>query len=141
MGVQIHSLEQRRKVVGRSRPLSELIAEYKKNKKIRKMEKLRATNQPGLPLTSPVQTPVSTNHLPVSPSSPFSPQSPKGEQFSLSRRDLSPPHSSIVFYFDDIEVEEETGHNEELVVELLPPSAEEETPEEQLYPKPAAVSS
>ncbi len=129
-------MEQRRKVTGRSRPLSELISEYKKLKKIKRIAK--TAGQPNtVPLMSPSHVPA--NHTPLSPVSPFTPLSPKLETPFTIRRD-SPPHSSIMCYFDDIEVdkfEEESLH--ENIVESAP-SISPSLSDDQLYPKPAAVS-
>ena len=137
---KIHSLEQRRKVTGRSRPLSELITEYKKNKKLRKFAKT-AGNQPNtVPLMSPSHIPTSSNHIPMSPTSPFTPLSPKHEP-PYSIRIGSPPHPSIMGYFDDVEVErfEDESAPDKMMTEATP-AIDHNLSEDQLYPKPAAVS-
>ena len=142
---QIHSLEQRRRIQGRSKPFAELLAEYKKNKKLRKLEKLKSTGQAARPPISPLTTPT-LNQLPTSPSPTLSPDSMRGGNGGVVNSLLgdSPPHSSIALYFDGMEDEIEDGIEEmegidSQVIEGSQ-SVEEMNTDDVSYPKPAAVS-
>lgn len=143
---KIHSLEQRRRIQGRSKPFAELLAEYKKNKKLRKLEKLKSTGQAARPPISPLTTPT-LNQLPTSPSPTLSPDSMRGGNGGVVNSLLgdSPPHSSIALYFDGMEDEIEDGIEEmegidSQVIEGSQ-SVEEMNTDDVSYPKPAAVCS
>lgn len=102
------------------------------------MERLKTSGQTSIPHISPSHVPpTSSNHIPLSPTSPFTPQTPKVEAFQVLGRE-SPPHSSIKYFFDDVEVDEsEETATVNGIVEL---DQSVDVSEEELYPKPAAVS-
>lgn len=103
------------------------------------MERLRPSGQANAPLTSPSHLPASSNHVPLSPTSPFTPQSPKVDTSQLLGRE-SPPHPSITYYFDDIEVDQPEDKDAQDRLMEGTSSLEVDVSEDQLYPKPAAVS-
>ena len=62
---QLHTVAQRQKVVGRSKPFRLLLAEHKKNKKLKKMEKRQSFSAVAPPAPLPPPT-----HLPAPPLTP-----------------------------------------------------------------------
>lgn len=133
-------------MTGRSKPFSELLHEHKKLKKLKKIEKLRLAANPiqGSPsLSSPLVTSPIPNLMsgsPLSPSSPPPPpQLPPPPLVTIdSTIDRSPlPSSALVYLGGSDDEEVEVGNTQ-----MYPSVARDDdlVPEQQLYPKPAAVS-
>ena len=147
--LQIHSLELRQKVRGRSKPFADLLHEYKRQKKIKKMQK-----RPGGALSSSTLPPP----LPPSPApSSIVPCSPVGSSTSpvlypppslSTGAPTSPLSSSLLVYLDESDSEEycitsDVSQRQQLLSSSDPPPGPTASvlSEAQLYPKPGAVSS
>ena len=139
----------RQKVMGRSRPFSELLQEHKKMKKLRKMEKLRSTSlaagslagtpHESIPPKSPSLTSPPVNKI-VSDSPP-TPTATKSSGFLnhlLGSSPLPQSTAAVYLYGSDDEGVQEPPQRDEVVS-----SSERElssTNGHVEYPSPAAVS-
>ncbi|XP_011410019.1 PREDICTED: ataxin-7-like isoform X1 [Amphimedon queenslandica] len=148
---KIHSLELRQKVRGRSKPFADLLHEYKRQKKIKKMQK-----RPGGVLPSSALLPPP---LPPSPApSSIVPSSPVGSSTSPVLHPPPPPlstgapasplSSSLLVYLDESDTEEygiatDVPQRQQLLSSSDPPPPgppPSVLSEAQLYPKPGATN-